>query len=95
MPLTSLSHGAGCGCKLPAAAIGPLLARLPAAAADPRVLVGFDGADDAGVFAAHATSWRSSPPSTSSPRSSTTRSTSGGSPPRTRCRTSTRWAPPR
>ena len=24
--LTSLSHGAGCGCKLPAAAIGPLLA---------------------------------------------------------------------
>jgi selenide, water dikinase len=50
VPLTSLSHGAGCGCKLPAAAIGPLLARLPAAAPDANVLVGFDTADDAGVY---------------------------------------------
>ena len=50
VPLTSLSHGAGCGCKLPAAAIDALLARLPAAQPDPRVLVGFDGADDAGVY---------------------------------------------
>ncbi len=48
--LTSLSHGAGCGCKLPAAAIGPLLARLPAAAPDPNVLVGFERSDDAGVY---------------------------------------------
>ena len=48
--LTSLSHGAGCGCKLPAAAIGPLLARLPRAAADPNVLVGFETSDDAGVY---------------------------------------------
>jgi selenide,water dikinase len=47
--LTSLSHGAGCGCKLPAAAIGPLLAALPSRA-DPNVLVGFDTADDAGVY---------------------------------------------
>ncbi len=47
--LTSLSHGAGCGCKLPAAAIGPLLAQLPARA-DDNVLVGFDTADDAGVY---------------------------------------------
>jgi selenide,water dikinase len=48
--LTSLSHGAGCGCKLPAATIGRLLARLPAATADANVLVGFDHADDAGVY---------------------------------------------
>jgi selenide,water dikinase len=50
--LTSLSHGAGCGCKLPAAAIGPLLAGLSGAmAADrPDVLVGFAGCDDAGVI---------------------------------------------
>jgi selenide,water dikinase len=50
--LTSLSHGAGCGCKLPAAAIGPLLAGLdlPAAGANPDVLVGFEGSDDAGVY---------------------------------------------
>jgi len=48
--LTSLSHGAGCGCKLPAAAIGPLLARLPASTPDPNVIVGFDLADDAGVY---------------------------------------------
>jgi selenide,water dikinase len=47
--LTSLSHGAGCGCKLPAAALAPLLAGLPGVA-DPNVLVGFDTADDAGVY---------------------------------------------
>jgi selenide,water dikinase len=47
--LTSLSHGAGCGCKLPAAAIGPLLAGLPATS-DPNVLVGFGTSDDAGVY---------------------------------------------
>jgi selenide,water dikinase len=47
--LTSLSHGAGCGCKLPAAAIGPLLQGL-GGAADANVLVGFETADDAGVY---------------------------------------------
>ena len=47
--LTSLSHGAGCGCKLPAASIGPLLAGLPGVA-DANVLVGFDTSDDAGVY---------------------------------------------
>jgi selenide,water dikinase len=47
--LTSLSHGAGCGCKLPAAALAPLLSGLPSVA-DPNVLVGFDNADDAGVY---------------------------------------------
>ena len=50
IPLTSLSHGAGCGCKLPAAAIAPLLARLPDGPHDPDVLVGFDTSDDAGVY---------------------------------------------
>jgi selenide,water dikinase len=47
--LTSLSHGAGCGCKLPAAAIGPVLARLPLTP-DPRALVGFQTSDDAAVY---------------------------------------------
>ena len=47
--LTSLSHGAGCGCKLPAAAIAPLLAHLPQTQ-DPNVLVGFGTSDDAGVY---------------------------------------------
>src|SRR3954454_12182148 len=46
--LTSLSHGAGCGCKLPPDAIHGLVARLPASARDD-VLVGFGTADDAGV----------------------------------------------
>lgn len=50
VPLTSLSHGAGCGCKLPAAAIGPLLAALPTAESDPDVIVGFQTNDDAGVY---------------------------------------------
>ena len=49
VPLTSLSHGAGCGCKLPAAAIGPLLAGVPVIS-DENVLVGFEDADDAGVY---------------------------------------------
>jgi selenide, water dikinase len=47
--LTSLSHGAGCGCKLPAAAIGPLLAKLPTVS-DPNALVGFQTSDDAAVY---------------------------------------------
>jgi selenide,water dikinase len=47
-PLTSLSHGAGCGCKLAAADLRPILASL-ARPADPRVLVAADTADDAGV----------------------------------------------
>jgi selenide, water dikinase len=50
VPLTSLSHGAGCGCKLPAAAIGSLLSSLPRAGADPSVIVGFETSDDAAVY---------------------------------------------
>jgi selenide, water dikinase len=46
--LTALSHGAGCGCKLPPDAIHGLVARLPASSR-PDVLVGFGTADDAGV----------------------------------------------
>jgi selenide,water dikinase len=47
--LTTLSHGAGCACKLPAAELHPLLAELPPVD-DPRVLVGADTADDAAVY---------------------------------------------
>jgi selenide, water dikinase len=49
VPLTSLSHGAGCGCKLSAADLRPIVASLPRSA-DPRVLVAADTADDAGVM---------------------------------------------
>src|SRR5687767_13799770 len=48
VPLTSLSHGAGCGCKLSAADLRPIVAGLPRPA-DPRVLVAADTADDAAV----------------------------------------------
>jgi selenide, water dikinase len=48
LALTSLSHGAGCGCKLSAADLRPIVAGLPRQT-DPRVLVGTDTADDAGV----------------------------------------------
>jgi selenide,water dikinase len=48
LALTSLSHGAGCGCKLGAAALRPILASLPVPD-DPRVLVSASTADDAGV----------------------------------------------
>jgi selenide,water dikinase len=47
--LTSLSHGAGCGCKLPAADIHAIVRALPRSE-DPNVLVGFEGADDAAVY---------------------------------------------
>jgi selenide,water dikinase len=47
--LTSLSHGAGCGCKLSAADLRPIVAGLPRSV-DPRVLVATDTADDAGVI---------------------------------------------
>jgi selenide,water dikinase len=49
VPLTSLSHGAGCGCKLPAADLLPIVRSLPLSA-DPRLLVGSASGDDAAVF---------------------------------------------
>jgi len=47
--LTALAHGAGCGCKLPAAALLPIVRGLPGIV-DDRVLVGSNTADDAAVF---------------------------------------------
>jgi selenide, water dikinase len=49
LKLTSLSSAAGCGCKVPAADLAPLLEWLPQRA-DPDVLVGPGTADDAGVY---------------------------------------------
>jgi selenide,water dikinase len=46
--LTSLSHGAGCGCKIGPAQLGPILAGLPVVS-DPRVLTSAAGSEDAGV----------------------------------------------
>ncbi len=48
--LTSLAHGAGCGCKLSAAAILPIVRRLGRPAADERLLIGSDTVDDAAVY---------------------------------------------
>jgi selenide, water dikinase len=47
--LTSLSHGAGCACKVPAAQLAPLVGALPQSA-DPNLLVGTSTSDDAGVY---------------------------------------------
>ncbi len=49
LKLTSLSPAAGCGCKVPAADLAPLLKTLPEPA-DPNVLVGTSTSDDAGVY---------------------------------------------
>jgi len=46
--LTSLSHGAGCGCKLPAALLRPFTG-CAHAEGDPRLLVGAETSDDAGI----------------------------------------------
>ena len=48
-PLTSLAAGAGCGCKLPAAELLPIVRSLPAQR-DARLLVGSATSDDAAVF---------------------------------------------
>ncbi|MEP6952913.1 MAG: selenide, water dikinase SelD [Solirubrobacteraceae bacterium] len=48
-PLTSLSHGAGCGCKIAAADLLPVVGSLQAATA-PELLVGSATADDAAVW---------------------------------------------
>ena len=47
--LTSLSHGAGCACKVPAALLAPLVGALPQSS-DPNLLVGTSTSDDAGVY---------------------------------------------
>src|SRR5438067_2065671 len=47
--LTSLSHGAGCACKIGAADLAPIVAGLPASQ-DPRLLIGAETADDAAVY---------------------------------------------
>src|SRR5215218_10543023 len=47
--LSSLSHGAGCACKIGPAELAPILESLPAAQ-DPRLLVGAETGDDAAVF---------------------------------------------
>jgi selenide,water dikinase len=47
--LTSLSHGAGCACKISPALLHPLLAELPQSS-DPALLVGNATADDAAVY---------------------------------------------
>jgi selenide,water dikinase len=47
--LTSLSHGAGCACKVPAALLAPIVQALPQPN-DPNLLVGMRTSDDAGVY---------------------------------------------
>ena len=47
--LTQFSHGAGCGCKLPAHELERILGALDRPS-HPDLLVGLDTADDAGVF---------------------------------------------
>ena len=53
--LTSLAHGGGCGCKLAPAVLQDILARSPAAAVFPDLLVGTETSDDAAVWRLNAT----------------------------------------
>ena len=48
-PLTAMARGAGCGCKLSPALLSLALAHMPALPADPDILVGHAGMDDAAV----------------------------------------------
>jgi selenide,water dikinase len=47
--LTSLSHGAGCGCKIPAAELHSIVGALPSPS-DPALLIGSATVDDAAVY---------------------------------------------
>ena len=48
--LTSLAHGGGCGCKIAPAVLQDILAKMPATAAFPNLLVGTETSDDAAVW---------------------------------------------
>ena len=48
--LTSLAHGGGCGCKLAPAVLREILAKIPAAAVFPDLMVGTETSDDAAVW---------------------------------------------
>jgi selenide,water dikinase len=48
--LTSLAHGGGCGCKIAPAVLQDILARMPAAAVFPNLMVGTETSDDAAVW---------------------------------------------
>src|ERR1700728_2059417 len=50
VPLTSLAHGGGCGCKLAPAVLEKLLADQPLAAPYRQLLVGTESPDDAAVW---------------------------------------------
>ncbi|AUH66047.1 selenide, water dikinase SelD [Paracoccus zhejiangensis] len=49
-PLTSLSHGGGCGCKIAPAVLSRILAATPSFPAPADLLVGNETADDAAVY---------------------------------------------
>ena len=48
--LTSLAHGGGCGCKLSPAVLREIMAKMPAAASFPNLMVGSETSDDAAVW---------------------------------------------
>jgi len=48
--LTEIVSCAGCAAKLPPGALAKVLSSLPRQADDPRVILGFENNDDAGVF---------------------------------------------
>ncbi|MGA0600453.1 selenide, water dikinase SelD [Caulobacter sp. KR2-114] len=48
--LTSLAHGGGCGCKLAPAVLRDIMAKMPAAAVFPDLLVGTETSDDAAAW---------------------------------------------
>src|SRR5579864_188899 len=50
VPLTSLAHGGGCGCKLAPSVLHELLADQPMAAPFKQLLVGTETSDDAAVW---------------------------------------------
>jgi len=50
IPLTSLSHGGGCGCKIAPAVLSQMLADMPLPGGFPDLLVGADTSDDAAVY---------------------------------------------
>ncbi|NIR84654.1 MAG: selenide, water dikinase SelD [Gammaproteobacteria bacterium] len=49
-PLTSFSHGGGCGCKIDPSQLSQILANVPKSIPCPQLLVGIENSDDAAVY---------------------------------------------
>src|SRR5690348_7386013 len=89
--LTQYARGGGCACKIPPGELEETIARLVPGGPGADLMVGVEHGED-GPWCGSARRWRCGDRRLLHPGWGTTPTPSGGSPPLTPCRTSTRWA---